>query len=161
MCKYVRNNIMGTENRVIVALCFIRGLQHPELDIGLVPSAIRMTTEYKENPKAVIFNSIVITPWCWGKSPPKYAPAMKTQQIWLHAVHQDWTDLPLCYHLPQLMRPLRTCSFPRWWAYALLFFVFLHLCILSLFHFLLLILPTSTPPSLLPAQSSAFLYFTN
>jgi hypothetical protein len=55
---------MGTENRVIVALCFITGLQHPELDIGLVPSAIRMTTEYKENPKAVIFNSIVITPWC-------------------------------------------------------------------------------------------------
>lgn len=45
VCKYVRNNIMGTENRVIVALCFIRGLQHPELDIGLVPSAIRMTTK--------------------------------------------------------------------------------------------------------------------
>jgi hypothetical protein len=55
---------MGTENRVIVALCFIRGLQHTELDIGLVPSAIRMTSEYKENPKEVILTSIVVTPWC-------------------------------------------------------------------------------------------------
>ena len=64
VCKYVRNNIMGTENRVIVALCFIRGLQHTELDIGLVLSAIRMTSEYKENPKEVILTSIVVTPWC-------------------------------------------------------------------------------------------------
>ena len=27
-------------------------------------------------------------------------------------MHQDWTDLPLWYHLTQLMRPLRTCSSP-------------------------------------------------
>ena len=56
------------------------------------------------------------------------------------------------------IRPLRTWSFSRPCASAVLFF-FLLLCVFSLFHFLLLSL--SAPPSLFSAQSSALLYFTN
>ena len=59
-----------------------------------------------------------------------------TQLIWIHAVHLDWPDLLLHYHLPYLWDPLdRTCSFSR--PCALLFFFLLLFCILSLSHFLL------------------------
>jgi hypothetical protein len=58
------------------------------------------------------------------------------------------------------MRPLRNCGFSKPFASAQLFFFFL--CILSLFHFLLHLSPsTSTPPSFLSSHWSALLYFTN
>ena len=65
-------------------------------------------------------------PWCCAKSPSQICPGNEntTQLIWIHAVRLDWADLPLHYHLPHLMRPLRTCHFSRLCASALLFFFF-------------------------------------
>ena len=55
-------------------------------------------------------------------------------------------------------RPLRTCGFFRPCASALLFFFFLLLCVLSLFHFLLL-LPLLPPhlPFYLPNHQLSFI----
>ena len=69
-------------------------------------------------------------------------------------------DLLLQYHLSELMRHLQTCSFSRPCASAPLFSFFLLLCVLSLFHFLLLLSPPlcSTFPFTCPIISSPLFY---
>ena len=56
-----------------------------------------------------------MTPVCCSKSRIQISPSQEnmSQLIGIHAVYLDWADLPIHYHLPQLMRPLRTCSFSR------------------------------------------------
>jgi hypothetical protein len=75
-------------------------------------------------------------------------------------VHLDWAGLPLHYHLPQLMRPLRTCCFSRPCASAQLFFFLFLLCVFSLLYFLLLLSPTfcSTFPFICPIIRSPLFY---
>ena len=69
---------------------------------------------------------------CCGKSPTQICPGNENMtQLCVPRLGRSTATLPSSIS----MRPLRTCSFSRPYAFCLLFFSFFPLCILSLYHF--------------------------
>jgi hypothetical protein len=104
-------------------LCFLADIdqcvQRPE-------SNYANTEKSKFYQKSVTFLTYE-DPFCCNKPQIKICPSNEntTQLIWIHAVHLDWLDLLLHYHIPHPMSLLRTSGFSRTCAPATLFFFLL------------------------------------
>ena len=87
---------------------------YSEINSSPKEQQVFLTTEPLPLTKSLFFLNFKIMLMCCSKSPTQISRGNEnsTQLTWIQAVHLDWADLPLHYHLPHLWDPLELAVSP-------------------------------------------------